>query len=111
VEASRAEWRSFIPLALTFITRALKRVLSLAIGPNDQPPNSAVQLVALSCNGDLRSAINSLQMLCTYGRDRGASKKRKFGQDAGGTNGKKSGKGSKGGRGAKLNVSEELRSM
>ncbi|ORY20600.1 Rad17 cell cycle checkpoint protein-domain-containing protein [Naematelia encephala] len=104
----------FIPLAPTFVIKALNRVLSIAV-PNlsHRPPSSAIQLIALSCNGDLRSAINSLQLLCS---DRSAvvGKKRKNRNDDDETSPsvrKSSGKGSRGGKGSKLNVSEDLRAV
>lgn len=51
-------------MAPTFIAKALKRVISLAIpSPPDRPANDVVQLLAQSSNGDLRSAVNSLEML------------------------------------------------
>jgi cell cycle checkpoint protein len=51
-------------MAPTFITKALKRVLNLAIPiASDRPSNDVVQLIAQTSNGDLRSAVNSLEML------------------------------------------------
>jgi hypothetical protein len=55
---------SFLAMAPTFITKALKRVLNLAIPiASDRPSNDVVQLIAQTSNGDLRSAVNSLEML------------------------------------------------
>ncbi|GMK55142.1 hypothetical protein CspeluHIS016_0201980 [Cutaneotrichosporon spelunceum] len=97
----------FLPLAPTFLKKALNRVLELAIENTSQrPAPDAVQLIALTCNGDLRSAINSLQLLCT-GRTLQTLKKHKTGKD--GKRGRATGKGSRGGRGAKVDVSEEVR--
>jgi hypothetical protein len=51
-------------MAPTFIAKALKRVLNLAIPiTSDRPSNDIVQLIAQTSNGDLRSAVNSLEML------------------------------------------------
>ena len=100
---------SFISLAPTFVTRAMSKVLDAALtDPSRRPPSSALQLIALTSNGDLRSAINSLQLLCS--RERGEKgKKRKALSDMGGA--KKKGKGSRGGKGAKLDISDDLRAV
>lgn len=98
---------SFLPLAPTFLNKALSRVLSIAIeDPDLRPAAGVVQLIGLSCNGDLRSAINSLQLLCT-GAALQSAKKRKTGKEA--KRGKATGRGARGGRGAKIDVSEEIR--
>ncbi len=106
---------SFIALAPTFLTRALNRVLQQAIPQaNRRPPASAVQLIVLTSNGDLRSAINSLQLLCSRKLGPPAAKKRKTrDEDDGSTSSKRRfhGKGSRGGKGAKLDVSEDLRAV
>jgi cell cycle checkpoint protein len=82
-------------------------VLELAIEDSSQrPADAAVKLVSLSCNGDLRSAINSLQLLCT-GRTLQTLKKRKTGKEE--RRGRATGKGSRGGRGGRVDVSEEVR--
>ncbi|BEJ12354.1 hypothetical protein CspHIS471_0208140 [Cutaneotrichosporon sp. HIS471] len=97
----------FLPLAPTFLKKALSRVLELAIeDPSQRPAPAAVQLIGLTCNGDLRSAINSLQLLCT-GRTLQTLKKRKTVKQE--KRGRATGKGSRGGRGAKVDVSEEIR--
>ncbi|CAK9784093.1 hypothetical protein CC85DRAFT_268159 [Cutaneotrichosporon oleaginosum] len=97
----------FLPLAPTFLKKALNRVLEQAIeDPAQRPSPAAVQLLGLSCNGDLRSAINSLQLLCT-GRSLKTLKRRKTGKQE--NRGRATGKGSRGGRGAKVDVSEEVR--
>lgn len=72
--------------------KALRRVLELARKTNDfdPPAATALQLVALTSNGDLRAAINSIQLLCTHGQAR---------DDGDGANGKKR-KGAKSERGA-----------
>lgn len=87
----------------------MTKVLDSALtDPTRRPPISALQLIALTSNGDLRSAINSLQLLCS--RNRGdAGKKRKAQTEMGGP--KKKGKGSRGGKGAKLDVSDDLRAV
>ena len=101
---------SFIPLAPTFITKALSSIISqhnstrpksahLAGGAND--PN--LHLIAATCNGDLRSAINSLQMLKT-----GIQKKRKAPPTIQEVK-KLKGKGSRGGKGSKIAADEEVR--
>jgi len=55
-------------MAPTFIGKALKRLITLAIpAPSDRPSNDIVQLIAQSSNGDLRSAVNSLEMLMKTG--------------------------------------------
>lgn len=98
--------RSFRPLAPTFITKALNRVLTMAIqDPALRPPSGAIQLIAQS-NGDLRSAINSLQMLSSGKSLKATAKKRKT--DAPRT--KATGRGSRGGKGAKVDLSDEIRS-
>ena len=105
---------SFIPLAPTFVTKALSSIISehnstrpknaqLAGGAND--PN--LHLIAATCNGDLRSAINSLQMLKT-----GIQKKRKVPptmEEVMGERKKLKGKGSRGGKGSKIAADEEVR--
>ncbi|TXT13660.1 hypothetical protein VHUM_01027 [Vanrija humicola] len=97
----------FLPLAPTFVTKALNRVISLAIPDAAKRPSpGAVQLIAQSSHGDLRSSINSLQVLCT-GSALKSSKKRKT--DGDGKPSKATGRGSRGGKGAKIDVSEEIR--
>ncbi|EJT50597.1 RAD17 isoform 4 [Trichosporon asahii var. asahii CBS 2479] len=89
----------------TFITKALNRVLSMAIqDPALRPPVGAIQLIAQS-NGDLRSAINSLQMLSSGKSLKAMAKKRKT--DA--PRAKATGRGSRGGKGAKVDLSDEIR--
>ncbi|WRT67333.1 uncharacterized protein IL334_004303 [Kwoniella shivajii] len=108
----------FLPLAPTFLNKALMRVLQTAIPKAvNRPSHSTVQLIALSSNGDLRSAINSLQLLC-QGRKEVKGKKRKIRdgeeEDADielGPKKRGSGKGSRGGKGAKLDVSKDLRAV
>ena len=76
------------------MSKALRRVLEQARQTNDfdPPAAAALQLIALTSNGDLRSAINSIQLLCTHGqaqlRETGASgnavgQKRKAGRGSG----------------------------
>lgn len=107
----------FIPLAPTFVTKALKRVVGLAVPTMaDRPPDSALQLIALSCHGDLRSAINSLQMLCSQkggirGKRRKKGKTEEDESDVDVETGKKKGRGGRGGRGGKVDVSDELRAV
>lgn len=105
----------FIPLAPTFVTKALKRVVALAIPVvAERPPDSALQLIALSCHGDLRSAINSLQMLCSQrGSLKGKKRKRAKGDEADDDAGpvSKRGKGARGGRGARVDISDDLRAV
>ena len=50
--------------------KALRRVLELARKKHDfdPPAATALQLIALTSNGDLRAAINSVQLLCTHGQ-------------------------------------------
>ncbi len=109
------------------MVRALQRVLDLTNLPTEnKPPKSALQLIALTSNGDLRSAINSLQFLCGRKPDQlpNGNGKRKAskdhaddGDDDVETNGKARkisrgpGKGSRGGKGAKLDVSSDLRAV
>lgn len=90
----------------------------MAVSPFTLPTVASVQLLALSSNGDLRSAVNSLQMLCM--RIRAEGKKRKDENDDSGPAGKKrkladgvvaKGKGSRGGKGAKLNVPTDIRAV
>lgn len=72
--------------------------------PALQPPTGAIQLIAQS-NGDLRSAINSLQMLSSGKSLKAMAKKRKT--DA--PRSKATGRGSRGGKGAKVDLSDEIR--
>jgi cell cycle checkpoint protein len=104
---------SFIPIAPTFITKALVSIITrhnstqprsshIAGGAND--PN--LHLIAATCNGDLRSAINSLQMLKT-----GIQKKRKSlpSMDELMDRKRPKGRGSRGGKGSKIAADEEVR--
>jgi cell cycle checkpoint protein len=109
-----ADVDSFIPLAPTFVTRALTRVLSLAVPEaSDRPPMSVIQLIALTSNGDLRSAVNSLQLLCSRKHSKDVVGKKRKSRDGESWDGakKKGGKGSRGGRGGKLDVSADLRAV
>lgn len=106
---------SFIPVAPTFTTRAMTRVLQLALPDKSlHPPTSALQLISLTSNGDLRAAINSLQMLCsrTY---TGKDKKRKLKGDTSSLSAtgpsRKRGVGSRGGKGSKIDISDDLRAV
>ncbi|ODN98425.1 cell cycle checkpoint protein [Cryptococcus wingfieldii CBS 7118] len=55
----------FIPIAPTFMFKALFRILTLSPLPTaSHPAKATLQLICQSSNGDLRAAINSLQMLC-----------------------------------------------
>lgn len=100
---------SFIPLANTFLIKAMSSVLTKSsLDPSLRPPQSAIQLIAMTSNGDLRSAINSLQLLCARELG-GKGKKRKAMHQEGGP--KKKGKGSRGGKGAKLDLSDDLRAV
>ncbi|WVW82874.1 hypothetical protein I302_104886 [Kwoniella bestiolae CBS 10118] len=105
----------FLPLAPTFLNKALLRVMQIAIPKAvDRPSQATVQLIALSSNGDLRSAINSLQLVCGGRKDASKGKKRKSRGDDEEEDGPKkrgSGKGSRGGKGAKLDVSKDLRAV
>ncbi|WVQ98933.1 hypothetical protein IAU59_006065 [Kwoniella sp. CBS 9459] len=114
----------FLPLAQTFLTKALLRVLQTAIPRAlDRPSQSTVQLIAQSSHGDLRSAINSLQLLCAQRSGNTRKRKNRDGDDDddnaddGEPSKKKgqrksaAGKGSRGGKGAKLDVSRELRAV
>lgn len=99
--------RRFLPLAPTFLAKALKRISALAFpDAKSRPSQDSIQLIAHTANGDLRSAINSLQFL---------SRSRQQGH---GLNGraanpgtKASGKGSRGGKGAKINTSKEVKTL
>ncbi|KAK6903145.1 hypothetical protein I203_108408 [Kwoniella mangroviensis CBS 8507] len=107
----------FLPLAPTFLNKALVRVLQTAIPRAvDRPSHATVQLIALSSNGDLRSAINSLQLICSGKKDSKTKKRKSRVDDAeveedGGPRKRGSGKGSRGGKGAKLDVSKDLRAV
>lgn len=95
--------------------------MSLGVpGTGWRPPKSALQLIALTSNGDLRSAVNSLQMLCNranveQGKKRRGKGKDSLNEDSGpsGSSPMRSafGRGSRGGRGAKLEVSDSLRAV
>jgi cell cycle checkpoint protein len=107
---------SFIPIAHTFITKALKAVVyrhmeRTNIGPQAKYAGSSfkessIQLIAATCNGDLRSAINSLQMLRSGGLIAGARESRKPKLLAGTV---VKGRGSKGGKGARIDADEGVR--
>ncbi|WVQ71805.1 hypothetical protein IAR50_001347 [Cryptococcus sp. DSM 104548] len=109
----------FIPIAPTFMLKALTRILTLSpLPPSSHPAKATLQLICQSSNGDLRAAINSLQMLCggrgkvlngrTAARGRGRGRGQK---DDGETAVKRKGKGSMGGKGGLLDVSPELRAV
>ena len=98
------------------MTKALERILSLAMPQAAlRPPKSALQLIAMTSNGDLRSAVNSLQMLCN--RALLVQGKKRKGEELDddrarrGSGSARSGRGSRGGKGAKLEVSESLRAV
>ncbi|RSH93942.1 Cell cycle checkpoint protein rad17 [Saitozyma podzolica] len=109
----------FLALAHTFLIKAINRVLSLALPKGTTPPStSAIHLIALSANGDLRSAINSLQMLCSRKLPKESKKRKSDEMDEGARNkgagagvGAGSKKGLKGGRAAKVDASDELRAV
>lgn len=115
---ARADFR-FIPVAPTFITKALTQVLQRdrERARPGMPAGISVpslQLIAITCNGDLRSAVNSLQLLGTQSKKpklaSGGAKDAQTGVSWSRrlqTKGK--GKGSRGGKGAKLDVDDELR--
>jgi cell cycle checkpoint protein len=108
---------SFLALAHTFLIKAINRVLSLALPKGTTPPStSAIHLIALSANGDLRSAINSLQMLCSRKLPKESKKRKSDEMDEGARKkgagaGAGSKKGLKGGRAAKVDASDELRAV
>lgn len=115
--ASELKTCRFLPVAPTFQIKALKRIIDLSCkkSSNTPPPPSALQLIALTSNGDLRSAVNSLQMLCTQTAI--IAKKRKGNKDDDGTNKKRktsassTGRGGRGGKGAKVDISDDLRAV
>jgi cell cycle checkpoint protein len=95
--------RSFLPIAPTFLIKALNRIVPLAYPKTAaRPPPEALQLIAQSCNGDLRSAVNSLEFLAAQTIPKAKGKAEIA---------KKSGKGSRGGRGAKIDASEQVRAL
>lgn len=109
---------SFIPIAHTFIIKALASISQRHI--TNQPKGSVagttkdpnLHLIAATCNGDLRSAINSLQMLKTGLKLGGAKGKRlPTRRDEIVADIKKSvkGRGSKGGKGAMIDADEGVR--
>lgn len=103
---------SFIPVAPTFAGRAMNRVLALAIPEKTlHPPASAIQLIALTSNGDLRAAVNSLQMLCGHTPGETAKKRKARNGERNGGAKKKGGAGSRGGKGQRLDVSDDLRAV
>lgn len=107
----------FLSLAHTFLIKAINRVLDLALPKGTTPPpTSAIHLIALSANGDLRSAINSLQMLCSRKLPKESKKRKSDEMDEGARKkgagaGAGSRKGLKGGKAAKVDASDELRAM
>ncbi|TYJ56703.1 hypothetical protein B9479_002634 [Cryptococcus floricola] len=109
----------FIPIAPTFMFKALSRILTLSPLPTaSHPAKATLQLICQSSNGDLRAAINSLQMLCggrgKIANGRGAARGKGMGRgqkDDGHVVVKRKGKGSMGGKGGLLDVSPELRAV
>ncbi|KAJ9123972.1 hypothetical protein QFC22_000763 [Naganishia vaughanmartiniae] len=98
----------FLPMAPTFLIKALKRISALAFSDaKSRPSQEFIQLIAHSANGDLRSAINSLQFLSRSGNLRNAITLTSNSS----ASGKKTGKGSRGGKGTKLKGSEEVKSL
>lgn len=97
----------FLPMAPTFLVKALKRIAALAFPDvKSRPSQDTIQLIAHTANGDLRSAINSLQFLSRSGElGNGLNAK------AAGPRIKASGKGSRGGKGARINSSEEVKKL
>lgn len=83
--------------------------------PAQRPVKATLQLIAQSSNGDLRSAINSLQLLCggqKHGdKDKVGKKRKEREEEVASAKGRGKGRGSMGGRGAKLDVSFELRAV
>ncbi|UZJ54965.1 hypothetical protein CBS101457_004285 [Exobasidium rhododendri] len=77
----------FNPVAPTFLTKALKRVLELARSslstsipaPTSESAKDLIEVVVESASGDLRSAINTLQVICLRGesllQERGVKRK------------------------------------
>jgi cell cycle checkpoint protein len=97
---------SFLPIAPTFLIKALNRIIPLAYPKGvARPPPEALQLIAQSSNGDLRSAVNSLEFLATQMIPKATGKTKASG------GAKKTGKGSRGGRGAKIDASEQVRAL
>lgn len=94
-------------MAPTFLVKALKRISTLAFpDAKSRPSQDTIQLIAHTANGDLRSAINSLQFLSRSGASgNGLNAKAAVPRV------KASGKGSRGGKGAKLNSSEEVKKL
>jgi cell cycle checkpoint protein len=93
-------------MAPTFLVKALKRISALAFpDAKSRPSQDAIQLIAHTANGDLRSAINSLQFLSRGDQGYGLNAK------AANPRAKASGKGSRGGKGAKLNTSNEVKTL
>ncbi|ODO10847.1 hypothetical protein I350_01446 [Cryptococcus amylolentus CBS 6273] len=109
----------FIPIAPTFMFKALSRILTLSPLPTaSHPAKATLQLICQSSNGDLRAAINSLQMFCggrgKIPNGRGAARGQGKGRgqkDEGHVVVKRKGKGSMGGKGGLLDVSPELRAV
>jgi cell cycle checkpoint protein len=112
---------SFIPIAHTFVIKALASIVQRhntnhpkgSVAGSTKDPN--LHLIAATCNGDLRSAINSLQMLKTGLRldiaSAGSKRKRipLGGDEIGSVVNKVKGRGSRGGKGAKLEADEGVR--
>jgi hypothetical protein len=94
-------------MAPTFLVKALKRISALAFpDAKSRPSQDTIQLIAHTANGDLRSAINSLQFLSRSGESGNGLNAKATGPRV-----KASGKGSRGGKGAKLNSSEEVKRL
>lgn len=105
----------FIPLAPTFMIKALRRVLELASKTVDfEPPTAAaLQLVCLTSSGDLRSAINSIQMLCTHTAVQAAKgrKRKNNTKEAGGRKTAVVGKDARGWVKSKLDIPDDIRAV
>lgn len=89
-------------MAPTFLVKAMKRIVPLAFPEiKSRPSAHTLQLIASTANGDLRSAINSLQFL-SHGSGKAM---------AGEVAKKTKGKGSRGGAGGKVAASADLRTL
>ncbi len=105
------------------MTKALKRIMNLSISYptiansiRSSPSDEILRAISQTANGDLRSAINSLQFLCMSGRfpgkggtGDGLKGGKGTGKDEKG--GKKTGKGSRGGKGALVTSDKRLLEM
>ena len=59
---------SFNPIAKSFLTQALNRVISIeSLKGCEMPSKEVISVLAETSNGDVRSSVNALQFSCRKG--------------------------------------------